>query len=186
MSAKNKTLVGLILFVVVLVVSFIVYSRLSATFKPEDNTAGETSTQDVKKVAAPDFTVTDAQGNEVSLSDFKGKPVVLNFWASWCPPCKSEMPHFDAKYNEVKDDIVFMMVDMVDGQRETQAKGQKYVEDNGFAFPVYYDNQQQAASLYGITAIPTSLFIDKNGDIVAGYQGAIDEKTLAAGIDKIK
>jgi thiol-disulfide isomerase/thioredoxin len=187
MSAKSKTLIGLILFAIILVIAMTAYSRLSATYKPDNNASGENTSQgNVKKIAAPDFTVTDAQGNEVSLSDFKGKPVVLNFWASWCPPCKSEMPHFNAKYGEVKDDIVFMMVDLVDGQRETQAKGQKYVDDNGFTFPVYFDNQQEAASKYGISSIPTSLFIDKNGDIVAGYQGAIDEKTLAAAIEKIR
>lgn len=183
MNAKSKTLMGLAIFIVFLVGAYIAYTRLSEDVKPADSNQNENASRESgKKTAAPDFAVTDAKGNEIRLSDFAGKPVVLNFWASWCPPCKSEMPRFDAKYGEVKDSVVFMMVDLVDGQRETQAKGQQYVADQGFTFPVYFDKQQQAAAAYGISSIPTTIFIDANGDILAGYQGAIDEKTLTSAI----
>ena len=183
MKAKSKTLIWLVIFIVFLVGAYFAYARLSDVVKPTDsNPLENASPESAKKTAAPDFTVTDANGNEIKLSDFAGKPVVLNFWASWCPPCKSEMPRFDAKYREVKDDVVFMMVDLVDGQRETQAKGQQYVSDKGFAFPVYFDKKQLAAAAYGISSIPTTVFIDANGDILAGYQGAIDEKTLNSAI----
>jgi thiol-disulfide isomerase/thioredoxin len=188
MNTKRKTVLGIIIFVVFLTVAYFAYTSLSNSYKPsqEKQLAKETSSQENKKTPAPDFTVFDAKGNEVKLSDFKGKPVVLNFWASWCPPCKGEMPHFNKEYASVKDEVVFMMVDLVDGQRETQEKGQKYVQGQGFDLPVYFDNNQQAASAYGISSIPDTLFIDSDGNIVNAYQGAIDEETLIAGINSIK
>ena len=138
-----------------------------------------------ERIAAPDFTVQDAEGNDIKLSDMAGKPVVLNFWASWCPPCKSEMPEFNKVFGEVGSDVHFMMVDAVDGGRETKAKGSAYVEQEGFAFPVYYDMEQDASTQYGIRAIPTTLFIDADGYIAGGVEGAIDEETLRRGIDLI-
>ena len=96
------------------------------------------------------------------------------------------MPHFNTQYANVKDDVVFMMVDLVDGQRETQEKGQKYVKDQAFDLPIYFDNEQQASNAYGISSIPDTLFIDSEGNIVNAYQGAIDEGTLIAGINSIK
>ena len=188
MNSKRKTIIGIILFAIFLTIAYFAYSTLSDSFKPsnEIQPPENTASQDEKKYTAPDFTVFDAQGNEVNLSDFSGKPIVLNFWASWCPPCKGEMPHFNEVYAEVKDDVVFVMVDLVDGQRETQAKGQKYVDNKGFAFPIYFDNEQQAANSYSISSIPTTFFIDSNGNIITAYQGAISKETLLSGIDLIK
>lgn len=137
---------------------------------------------------APDFTMEDAQGNSVSLADLiaDGKPIVLNFWASWCGPCKSEMPEFNQVFEELGEEIQFVMVDLADGQRETKEDGMAYVEAQGFTFPVYYDTLQDGAETYGIYSIPTSLFIDKAGNIVTGVQGAIDEATLRKAIEMIR
>lgn len=96
------------------------------------------------------------------------------------------MPEFNKVYEEVDQDITFMMVDLVDGQRETKEKGAQYVKDQGFTFPVYFDTKQDAAGKYGIASIPTTIFIDKDGYIVTGAQSAIDQKTLQKGIDLIK
>jgi len=188
MNSKNKTILGIIIFTVFLTIAYFAYVALSDNYKPnrEVPLPEDSSSQDDLKNKAPDFTVFDAQGNEVRLSDFSGKPIVLNFWASWCLPCKGEMPHFNEVYASKKHDVIFMMIDLVDGQRETQAKGQKYVKDQGYDIPIYFDSQQQAAATYGISSIPTTVFIDKDGNIVTGYQGAIDKETLLEGIDLIK
>jgi len=135
---------------------------------------------------APDFSMIDQNGNNVTLSAMIGKPVVLNFWASWCPPCKSEMPEFDKVYAELGGEIQFMMVDLVDGRRETVEKGVQYIEEQGFSFPVYFDIRQEGAYAYGIRSIPTTLFIDWDGYIVTGVQGAINESTLRKGIALIQ
>ncbi len=191
MSQKAKTLVGIFIFAVLITAAYFAYTYIAANYKPEAETqsnetaSGQTDDENVETNTAPDFTVIDADSNEVKLSDFFGKPIVLNFWASWCPPCKSEMPHFNEVYNDVKDDVTFIMVDLVDGQRETIKKGQDFIDGAGYTFPVYFDTEQQAAYTYGISSIPTTLFIDKNGNIVKGYTGAIDKETLISNIDAI-
>lgn len=134
---------------------------------------------------APDFTVQDFGGKSVKLSGFFGKPVVVNFWASWCGPCKSEMPHFNKAYSTYKGKVTFMMVDLVDGQRETVKSGNDYVKSLGFKFPVYFDTDQDAAYTYRIQSIPTTLFIDSGGHIVKTMRGAMEESTLISNIKSI-
>ena len=141
--------------------------------------------QETEKIQTPDFTMQNATGSNVNLSDLFGKPIVLNFWATWCPPCRSEMPDFNTVFEELGEDIQFVMLDAVDGVRETKEKGEAYVIEQGFTFPVYYDIEQDAVMQYGIRAFPTTLFIDSEGYIVAGVEGAINEATLRKGIDMI-
>lgn len=149
----------------------------NTTEKPEDED---------DRVVAPDFTVIDYDGNEVKLSDYIGTPIVLNFWASWCPPCKAEMPHFNKVSEEYpREELLFLMVDLADGNRETVEKGKKYVEDNNYTFTVLFDTKQDAAVTYGVRSIPSTLFIDKEGFIVGGVEGGIDEKTLRHGVSLI-
>lgn len=136
-------------------------------------------------VLAPDFMVVDAEGNEVTLRDFIGKPVVLNFWASWCGPCKMEMPDFDAAYQEQGEQIHFLMVNMTDGSRETVESAKEFIAESGYSFPVYYDTQYSAAIAYGVMSLPTTYFIDAEGVAVARASGAIDAETLQMGIEMI-
>ena len=95
----------------------------------------------------------DYSGAEVNLSDYFGKPIVLNFWASWCPPCKEEMPDFNAAAQE-HTDIQFLMVNMTDGDRETVEIAKEYVEAQGFTFPVFFDTELSAATAYARILCP--------------------------------
>lgn len=135
--------------------------------------------------AAPDFTVYDIDGDAVSLSDFIGKPVIINFWASWCGPCKMEMPEFEEKYNELGNDIQFLMVNLTDGNRETRETAISYIEESGYTFPVYFDTDQDAAYTYGVYSIPSTYFIGADGSAVAMAHGAIDSSVLDRGISMI-
>lgn len=143
--------------------------------------AGEKS----QELVAFDFTVYDTDGNAVKLSDFFGKPVIINFWATWCPYCIEEMPVFEEKYKTYGDDIHFLMIDSVDGQRETIEKGEKFINEKGYTFPVYFDSDFEASYAYQAYSLPTTVFIDKDGYIVAYHPGMLTESLLQKGIDLI-
>lgn len=145
----------------------------------EETAAGE----EAEDRRAPDFTAYDAEGNAVQLSDYFGKPLVLNFWASWCGPCKSEMPEFQQAFEE-RTDVAFLLVNMTTG-RETQADAQALLEQEGYTFPVLFDLDADAAMTYGVYSLPTTYFLDAEGDLVAWAQGAIDGETLQRGIEMI-
>ena len=167
----------------------VIPEQLATQAPPETETvegttvATEAETSD--KVMAPNFTVYDLQGNTVQLSDFFGKPIVLNFWASWCGPCKMEMPDFHDKYLELGEKVQFLMVNMTDGSGETVETASAFVAEQAYTFPVFYDTQADAAAAYGVNSLPTTFFIDAEGCAIAQATGAIDAATLQRGIDMI-
>lgn len=186
---KNKGVLALAAFLTgILVLGVVVYPKLADSYggglqnnlEVVDTPAAsvEVAPEEAEPVLAPDFTVYDAEGNEVHLSDFAGKPVVLNFWASWCGPCKSELPAFENVWQEFGGDIEFLMVNLTDGVSETVDGVSKFVSKNGFTFPVYFDTAQNAAYTYGVTSIPATALISAEGEIVAAQVGAVSEDSL--------
>lgn len=147
----------------------------------QESSSDETTSENL----APNFTVETADGEEVSLHDFFGKPIVLNFWASWCGPCKMELPDFQDAYEKYAGEIEFIMVNMTDGMQETKEIAMKYMEDAGYTLPVYYDTAQDAAYTYTVYSLPTTFFISADGEPVAYAQGMIDAETLETGISMI-
>ena len=145
----------------------------------------ESQNSESELTPAPDFTVYDKQGNEVRLSDYVGKPIVLNFWASWCSPCKSEMPDFNEAYLNYGEQVNFLMVNMTDGSRETVDSASAFIEEQGYEFPVFYDTEYNAALTYGAYALPTTYFIDAEGYVAAWAQSALSAETLQKGLDMI-
>ena len=135
---------------------------------------------------APDFTVYDAEGNEITLSALMdGKPTVLNFWASWCGPCRSEMPHIQEAYERLGGEVSFVMINMTDGQRETQESAEEYMAESGWTFSIYFDSDYDAAMTYGAYSLPQTYFIDAEGRLIAAARGSMSAEVLQSGIDMI-
>lgn len=162
------------------------------TAPPKKTTPGKTSpetappeTEDPNKNTAPDFPVLDADGNTVRLSDMFGKPVVINFWATWCPPCRSELPAFDKLYRQYGNEVSFMMIDLTDGYRETVEGVKRFISENGYTFPVYYDTEGSAAEAYNVSSIPFTVAVGRNGNIVGTHLGAMSEAALRSYINAI-
>lgn len=135
--------------------------------------------------AAPDFLIYDSEGNEVTMDDFEGKPIVLNFWASWCGPCRSEMEGFERQYQELGDKVEFVMINLTDGGRETVDSAMDFINGEGYSFPVYFDKDMTAAESYEAYSIPVTYFIDAGGNIVYNSIGAMSEYALSEGIKMI-
>jgi len=173
-------LILLLAAIIVLVIAFAVVNKdngLSSTLP--NNQQQEGQSQD--PVAAPDFTLTDLEGNTVSLSDYSGQNVFLNFWASWCGPCRDEMPDMELIHKDFEGEVVILAVNV--GENAATASG--FREDYELTFKILLDEKNEVASLYGVTGIPTSYFIDKEGNIMSGYVGTMDYDTMESYIIRL-
>ena len=177
MTSKNKTIVLVLLLVVILVGAGIVYGQLK---QQSDQTQIPVATE---KIAIPNFELQDWEGNIVEFSEFNGKPVIINFWASWCPYCVEEMPYFETMYKEFGEDIHFLMIDSVDGTKETIQKGKDFLAQYDYTFPVYFDTQFVASQIFGLQGLPATFLIDSDGFFVAWINGMTDEATLRKGVE---
>ena len=189
-----KLLIWILAFAVVIVGASVLYDRLSgkvstggiaATPQATEYTGEPVSETEARGSEAPDFTVYDPEGNARKLSDFRGKPVLLNFWASWCGPCQMEMPDFQEFYETYGEEVHFVIVNLTDGQQETVESASAFIAEKGYTFPVYYDTDIDAAMQYGVSAVPVSYFIDAEGYFVAWAQGALSADMLQQGMDML-
>ena len=190
---KNKTwMIFAVLLVGIVGGAYILYGQLGKQNSSERIVQEETNEKknvedDGEKAEqsaqAPDFAVVDQEGEEVSLSDFSGKPVILNLWATWCNPCKMEMPEFEKMYEKYGEEIQFMMVNLSDNYRSSVQEAKQFVEEEGYTFPVYFDTKTEASEAYQVFSIPATYFINEEGIIVAHGNGALDGESLQKGID---
>lgn len=179
--AAKKLIITLTALIAVIGGALFLYGSLDGKEQPRQLAAAQASGQ---KAMAPDFTVYDGSGQAVTLSGFRGKPVVLNFWASWCGPCRMEMPEFDQEAKQQQGKVQFVMVNMT-SEGETAEKASAFVREKGYSLPVFYDTKADAAAAYGVRALPTTYFIRADGSIAARAEGAIDRSLLQRGIGMI-
>ena len=120
---------------------------------------------------APDFTLKDLNGKTVSLSAFKGKVILLNFWATWCPPCRAEMPSLNKLYNILKPrglEVVAVSTD------RSISDIKDFIESHRVGFPILFDSERSASKLYRVFSMPTTFLIDRKGVIVEKFYGEYD------------
>lgn len=203
---KQKSKLGLIVICVLLVgliaAGTVVYPKLTAqveqeaaqapavTIQPAAQATEEPAEQPeathkpvevagpVMKNMAANFTSYDDAGNPVTLKDMRGKPTVVNFFASWCGPCKMEMPYFEELYLEYGGQVNFMMVNLCAFGNDTKENGKAMVAEGGWTFPVYFDSDGDAALKYAIRSMPTTIFVSADGELKGRHTGMIPESTL--------
>ena len=132
----------------------------------------------------PRVALYDADGNSISLPDLIDKPTILNFWASTCNPCASEMPHFQAVYEELGDEYNFIFVNYLGFYGETEETALDFLSANGYTFTTYFDRNQSAAYTFGVYSIPSTAFISADGEFLGGILGAMNEEALRSCIEE--
>ena len=193
MQNSNK-MIWILLLVLSLLVGSIYFDHNKVSNidqQSQQNLSPDTSSSSPKATKgklAPEIILNDLNGQAVKLSNYRGKVVILNFWASWCPPCKSEMPELDKASREFASgaDAVLLTVNLTDGSSETVDKARKYIDDNKYSISVLLDTQSRAASAYNITSIPTTYIIDKQGVIVNYIVGPTNRDALNAYVNQLK
>lgn len=192
----GKKLVFLaVAFALIMVAAVFAYNSLSQRYlegqlstsssEAVSSSEEQSASASIEVPLAPDFTVEDLDGNTVKLSDYRGTPVVLNFWASWCGPCKAEMPHFQKLKEEYDGQVVFLMINLTDGSRETKETAMAYIEEGGYDFNVLFDTTSEAAYSYRISSIPTTYFINAEGYALSREIGALAEQTLRGRVETL-
>jgi len=168
---KHWTLFSITLLVASAV--WIWFSRVD----PSQASAAEISAPH-KGFLAPDFSLSTNEGETITLSDLRGKPVLINLWTSWCPPCKAEMPALERVYQDYKDDgLEILAVNSTSQDNATDANA--FVQDLGLTFTILFDNDGSVSKQYRLQALPTSIFINREGviqEIVVG--GPMSEALL--------
>ena len=197
MNKKLSAIAGLMVLAGVIIVAVAAYSWLADQAEspdilaihehendppPEEYPDSQTEeyTEDTNP-QAPDFIFYDIDGNEMRLSDFFGKPIVLNFWTTWCPSCVREMPYFQQLYEEHGDEIHILKINLLDGIRETRERVDRFIADNDYNFPIYFDGGD-GGRVFGVRFIPMTFFIDARGNALAHTQGAVDGEILRQGL----
>lgn len=150
----------------------------------------EQASDDQEKTAAYEFELTDQYGETHSLSDYKGKVIFLNFWGTWCPPCRAEMPDIQKLYEEYAaqgEDAEVVILGAVApgmGQEGSEEEIAQFMKENGYTYPVLMDTDWEMFTWYGITSFPTTFMIDKDGNIFGYVPGQMTEEIMRSIIEQ--
>lgn len=189
MKTKGNVVLWVVAIVLLLAAASVVYSK----YKPQvgeqqppkvsatesDNTAAQN-----QKSIAPEFNLKDMTGKNVKLSDYRGKIVILNFWAVWCKYCKQEMPDLNElnKTLEKENDVVILAVD----SQESQKTVKDYLDSNKISLHVLLDSDGSITQTYGVTGFPTTFVLNRDGSLFKYIPGATNKETLLDILSKMK
>lgn len=183
-----KFLIYIVVFIFILVGAKYGYKYLTESYEKENgkDSSGDVYVSEETKHKASDFEVINENGKKVKLSDYFGKPIVVNFWATWCGPCQKEIPDFIKAYQKHGEEIEFLMVNLTDGHPDTVESVKQFMNENKYEFPIYFDTELDAANTYQLYSIPQTLFINADGEISNSYIGMINENIIEKEILNIK
>lgn len=187
---KKLTLVVLFILIGTILLTGCVKDKVEEQEQPPVET-GETSEieaedergseDEIELQLAPAFTLTNLEGEEVSLEDYRGKKVLLNFWASWCKFCDLEMPDLQ-QFDKDNDDIVVVAVN----SKEDKDVAEKYLSKGGYEFDVLLDVDGDVSRMYYVSGLPTSYFIDEEGYLLGGISGALNYEQMMEILESIR
>ena len=180
---QKRALILLAALAAALIAAGLLYTRLSRQAAPAAPQEAAESAEEARPdpIPAVDFQLEDGEGNPLSFLELlDGRPAVVNFWASTCPPCREEMPHFQAAYEAYGEDVQFLMINVLDAMGDTRADAQEYLEGEGYTFPVYYDAQLDGVSAYGLQGFPTTFYLNADREVMYGVYGMMSEEYFYA------
>ncbi len=197
---KKNWMIDVALLILIVVMGVFIYFRLGRVFnssnaaEPQSMEGASTPMVSVTMTStmvfnfsgyqqeqAPDFTLSELMGGSVSLSDYLGYPVMINFWATWCPPCKAEMPIIQQLLDAYPEEFVVLAVNV--GENEDVIR--EFANENDYNFIFLLDPSNSTADLFGVSGYPTSVFIDGDGHIHALHIGELSEELLTAYLREI-
>lgn len=187
---KNKIGILIVLALIVTMLTKVIIDRIEDNKAMSSNVAGyevDLTKENIgikKGDFAPDVEMTDMEGNIVKLSDYRGKKVVLNFWATWCPPCRTEMPAFQSYYKKHQDEVEIIGFNMT-FSGDSKKKVEQFVESYDLTFPIYLTDDDSIVNTYAVLTMPTTVFIDEEGRVQVHYRGPLDEKSLEKYISQL-
>jgi len=187
----SKKIFAIIVVIVLLFGGFYMFSKQNNTKQDvsnntvQENTDKENIDEKSQELAvgkiAPSFTLNNLNGEEVSLSDYEGKIVLINFWATWCGYCDKEMPDLQ-RLHEENEDLVVLAVDV----RESKQEVQSYIDKGNYDFPVLLDENGEASITYLVSAFPTSYFVDEKGILLGAVQGMMTYDKMNSILEQIR
>ncbi|MGE7950544.1 redoxin domain-containing protein [Lysinibacillus xylanilyticus] len=193
-----KKNIGLLIVVLLVVAMIGTYVKQQIDKDREIETASLGKEMDEQKIGLkkrdipPDFTLTSLDGDEVTLSDLRGKKVVLNFWATWCPPCKAEMPHMQKYYEQYakEDNVEIIAVNLTKDEHDFTVDEKidtvmTFRDSFELTFPILLDQEREVSPQYNIMTIPTTYFIDSKGYIQRAISGPMDTDMLKSYVDEL-
>lgn len=142
--------------------------------------ASEESPEEIpdERPDAVDFTMTSWQGEEISLSNYEGKIVFLNFFATWCPPCQEEMPVFQQAYEDYEGDVVFQIIDVYSSERDGLQNVIDWYTEGGYTMPMIIDETDELSEFYPVRAFPTTFIIDREGKVLGYLEGGMSREMV--------
>ena len=185
-SGKWGPVIALAALVAVILVAYFAYGQVSRSVEPAAASSAGAPEDDAVLLADHNPTVYTEGGAPMRLTEIAdGRPLVVNFWATWCPYCIQEMPDYQQLFNEYGEKVAFAFVDCADGRRETVEMGAAWLADGGYALPAYYDTQGTAQTSFGVASLPTTVIASASGEALSISPGAISPELMRSALDSL-